>query len=125
MPTLWEAVVRRLGAEAVGPYGGHAVPGGSGITVHGDLGNVSAFRSDLLLRCPGRNGTPSTLLPVDAKYKRYERHGVSAADVHQLLARRTLQVRGLHGMLGVIHVLGIGTCVTPAQATAWVGSVLR
>ncbi|MFJ5271791.1 McrC family protein [Streptomyces sp. NPDC088358] len=151
MPALWEAVVRRLGTEAVSPYGGHAVPGGSGIgiTVRGDLGNVSAFRPDLLLSLPGHDGAPSTLLPVDAKYKRYDRHGVSAADVHQLLtysggysaadasgavivhpqpgshARRTIQVRGPRGVLGVIHVLGIDTHTTPEQATAWIGSVLR
>ncbi|KAB1980802.1 McrC family protein [Streptomyces triticiradicis] len=151
MPALWEAVVRRLGTEAVGPYGGHAVPGGSGtgITVRGDLGNVSAFRPDLLLSLPGQNAAHPTLLPVDAKYKRYDRHGVSAADVHQLLtysggysaadapgavivhpqpgshARRTLQVRGPRGVLGVIHVLGIDTHTAPEQATAWIGSVLR
>ena len=42
MPALWEAVVRRLGTEAAGPQGGHAVPGGSGagITIRGDLGNA-------------------------------------------------------------------------------------
>jgi McrBC 5-methylcytosine restriction system component. len=151
MPALWEAVVRRLGAEAVGPQGGHAVPGGSGvgITVRGDLGNASTFRPDLLLSLPGHDPAHRTLLPVDAKYKRYDRHGVSAADVHQLLtyssgyassdapaavivhpqpgghARRTLQVRGPEGLLGVIHVLGVDTRATPEQATAWMGSVLR
>ncbi|MCX4452223.1 McrC family protein [Streptomyces sp. NBC_01728] len=151
MPALWEAVVRRLGTEAVSPYGGHAVPGGSGvgITVRGDLGNASTFRPDLLLSLPGHNPALRTLLPVDAKYKRYDRHGVSAADVHQLLtyssgyassdtaatvivhpqpgghAQRTLQVRGPEGPLGVIHVLGVDTRATPEQATAWMGSVLR
>jgi 5-methylcytosine-specific restriction enzyme subunit McrC len=151
MPALWEAVVRRLGAEAVSPYGGHAVPGGSGtgITVRGDLGNVSAFRPDLVLSLPGQGAAHPTLLPVDAKYKRYDRHGVSAADVHQLLtyssgyassdapaavivhpqpgshAQRTLQVRRPEGLLGVIHVLGVDTRATPEQATAWMGSVLR
>ncbi|MFJ2395839.1 McrC family protein [Streptomyces sp. NPDC087843] len=151
MPALWEAVVRRLGTEAVSPYGGHAVLGGSGIgiTVRGDLGNISAFRPDLLLSLPGHDEAPSTLLPIDAKYKRYDCHGVSAADVHQLLtyscgyaaadapgavivhpqpgshARRTLQVCGPRGVLGVIHVLGINTHATPEQATAWIGSVLR
>ena len=86
---------------------------------------------------------------MDAKYKRYDRHGVSAADVHQLLtyssgyasadaptavivhpqpgshARRTLQVRGPRGLLGTIHVLGVDTRTTPEQASAWMGSVLR
>ncbi|MEU5390073.1 hypothetical protein [Streptomyces tibetensis] len=86
---------------------------------------------------------------MDAKYKRYDRHGVSAADVHQLLtyssgyapadaptavivhprpgshARRTLQVRGPSGLLGDINVLGVDTRTAPEQATAWIGSVLR
>lgn len=151
MPALWEAVVRRLGTDAVGPRGGHAVPGGSGfgITVHEDLGSTSAFRPDLLLSLPRHDTAQRTLLPVDAKYKRYDRHGVSAADVHQLLtyssgyasagaptavivhpqpgghAQRTLQVRGPKGLLGSIHVLGVDTRITPEQATAWMGSVLR
>ncbi|GAA2571100.1 McrBC 5-methylcytosine restriction system component [Streptomyces roseoviolaceus] len=154
MPPLWEAVVRRLGTEAAGPHGGHAVPSGSGvgITVRGDLGNASAFRPDLLLSLPAlpRHDTAHrTLLPVDAKYKRYDRHGVSADDVHQLLtyssgyahtdaptavivhpqpgshAQRTLQVRGAKGLLATIHVLGVDTRTTPEQATAWIGSVLR
>jgi 5-methylcytosine-specific restriction enzyme subunit McrC len=151
MPALWEAVVRRLGTEAVGPHGGHAVPGGSGagITVRGDVGNASTFRPDLLLSVPGHDTAHRSLLPVDAKYKRYDRHGVSAADVHQLLtyssgyaptdapasvivhpqqssySRRTLRVRGPRGLLGNIHVLGVDTRSTPGQATAWMGSVLR
>ncbi|MGW4229525.1 McrC family protein [Streptomyces sp. NPDC004980] len=150
MPALWEAVVRRLGAEAVSPYGGHAVPGGSatGITVRGDLGNVSAFRPDLVLSLPGQGAAHPALLPVDAKYKRYDRHGVSAADVHQLLtysggyaaadapcavivhpqpgshARRTLQVRGPRGVLGVIHVLGVDT-QTPHLSKRRHGSAQR
>lgn len=130
------------------------MPGGSGvgITVRGDLGSASTFRPDLLLSLPGRPGHGAahrTLLPVDAKYKRYDRHGVSAADVHQLLtyssgyasadtptavivhpqpgghAQRSLKVRGARGLLGTIHVLGVDTRTTPEQATAWIGSVLR
>ncbi|MGC0403816.1 5-methylcytosine-specific restriction enzyme subunit McrC [Streptomyces sp. SAI-126] len=153
MPALWEAVVRRLGTEAAGSHGGHAVPGGSGvgITVRGDLGSASAFRPDLLLSRPGLGGhgtAQRTLLPLDAKYKRYDRHGVSAADVHQLLtyssgyasvdapvsvivhpqpgghAQRTLQVRGPTGLLGIIHVLGVNTHATPEQAVEWISSVL-
>ncbi|MFF7542643.1 McrC family protein [Streptomyces canus] len=153
MPALWEAVVRRLGTEAAGPHGGHAVPGGSGvgITVRGDLASASTFRPDLLLSRPGLAGhgtAQRTLLPVDAKYKRYDRHGVSAADVHQLLtyssgyasvdapvsvivhprpggpAQRALQVRGTTGLLGIIHVLGVDTLATPEQAVEWISSVL-
>jgi hypothetical protein len=83
---------------------------------------------------------------VDAKYKRYDRHGVSAADVHQLLtyssgytpadaptavivhpqpginAQRTMQVCGPKGLLGTIHVLGVDTRTTPEQSTAWIRS---
>lgn len=155
MPALWEAVVRRLGTEAVGPHGGHAVPGGSGvgITVRGDLGNASAFRPDLLLSLPtlpGHDTAHRTLLPVDAKYKRYDRHGVSAADVHQLLtyssgyasadatptavivhpqagshAQRTLQVRGPRGLLGTISILGVDTHARPEDASTWIQAALR
>ncbi|MGW1170870.1 McrC family protein [Streptomyces sp. NPDC002550] len=152
MPALWEAVVRRLAAEAVAPHGGHAVPsnGGTGITVRGDLGNLSAFRPDLLLSFPGHGTTHRVLLPVDAKYKRYDRHGVSAADIHQLLtysvgyapadapaaavivhpqrdgyADRVLRVGGPHGRLGIIRVLGVDTYALPAQATGWLRSVLH
>jgi hypothetical protein len=72
---------------AAAPHGGHSVPsnGGTGITVRGGLGNASAFRPDLLLSLPGHGTAHHVLLPVDAKYKRYDRHGVSAADIHQLL----------------------------------------
>ncbi|MDX2682457.1 hypothetical protein [Streptomyces soliscabiei] len=86
---------------------------------------------------------------MDAKYKRYDRHGVGAADVHQLLtyssgyapadapvsvivhpqqgshAQRTLQVRGPEDLLGIIHVLGVDTRATQEQAPVWIGSVLR
>lgn len=151
MPALWEAVVRRLGTEAVGPRGGHAVPGGNGagIIVRGDLGNTSTFRPDLLLSLPARGTGHRRLLPVDAKYKRYDRHGVSADDVHQLLtygggygpaedpiavivhprtggnAQRILRVRGPNGLLGTVHVFGVDTRTTPEQATDWISSVLH
>jgi 5-methylcytosine-specific restriction enzyme subunit McrC len=150
MPALWEAVVRRLGTEAGTRLGGRAVPSGgdTAITVRGDLGNGSTFRPDLLLSLP-LPGTPRhALLPVDAKYKRYDRHGVSADDVHQLLTYgagyapggdpsgviihpgtdghtdRTLRVTGPRGRLGTIRVLGIDTQAEPRQASAWVRSAL-
>jgi 5-methylcytosine-specific restriction enzyme subunit McrC len=151
MPALWEAVVRRLATEAVAPHGGHSVPsnGGTGITVRGDLGNASAFRPDLLLGLPGHGTAHRVLLPVDAKYKRYDRHGVSAADIHQLLtysvgyapadapaaviihpqrdgyADRVLRVDGPRGRLGIIRVVGVDTHALPAQATRWIRSVLH
>ncbi|MFJ9558562.1 McrC family protein [Streptomyces fuscichromogenes] len=152
MPGLWEAVVRRLGTEAAAAAGGHAVPSaaGGGIRVHGGLGKTSVFRPDLLLRLP----VPGTaeghvLLPVDAKYKRYDRHGVSAGDTHQLLtyiagfapadrpaalivhpqpgapAHRALRVEGPRGALGVIHVLGIDTHASHEQAVAWIRRALE
>ncbi len=141
MPALWEAVVRRLVADARRGHGGHAVAGGgaAGITVRGDLGIVSAFRPDVLLSLPDRDPTARTLLPVDAKYKRYDHHGVSGADVHQLLtyganftpsddrravivhprtgghSYRVLQVDSPRGCLGRVHVLGVDTHVLPSR----------
>lgn len=150
MPALWESVVRRLTTEAAAPHGGHRAPsnGGAGITVRGDLGSTSTFRPDLLLSLPGLDASRRVLLPIDAKYKRYDRYGVSAADIHQLLTysagyapadapkavivhprpgghgRRTLEVGGPQGGLGVIHVLGIDTDAHPEQATEWVRTTL-
>ncbi|MDX2592283.1 PE-PGRS family protein [Streptomyces sp. WI03-4A] len=150
MPALWEAVVRRLATEAVAPHGGRPVPsnGKTGITVRGDLGSASTFRPDMLLSLPGPGTHQHALLPVDAKYKRYDRHGVSAGDIHQLLtysagytpvnapravivhpqpggyAQRTLQVGSPQRGLGVIHVLGIDTHAPPEQAGAWMRTAL-
>ncbi|MFI9333840.1 McrC family protein [Streptomyces althioticus] len=150
MPALWEAVVRRLAAEAAARHGGRVLTnsGGAGITVRGDLGNASVFRPDVLLELPGRNGSARSLLPVDAKYKRYDRHGVSAADVHQLLtyadgyrssgpanavlvhpqhggrACRSLEVGGPRGPLATLHVIGIDTATPPEQAVAWIENTL-
>ncbi|MER7815654.1 PE-PGRS family protein [Streptomyces sp. NPDC096153] len=150
MPRLWEAVVRRLAAEAAVPHGGHPVPGHgeTGITVRGDLGNASTFRPDLLLRFPRASPDDPVLLPVDAKYKRYDRHGVGAGDIHQLLtysvgytpaeatraviihpqpggnARRTLRIGAPQRGLGVIHVLGIDPRARPEQASAWMRAAL-
>ncbi|MGX4688710.1 McrC family protein [Streptomyces sp. JNUCC 63] len=150
MPTLWEAVVRRLATEAVTPHGGHPVPstGGSGITVRGDLGSTSTFRPDLLLSLPGHGTTHRVLLPIDAKYKRYDRHGVSAGDIHQLLtysagytpadapcavivhpqpggnAQRTLRVGSPQRDLGLVHVVGVDTSARPEQASAWLRTAL-
>ncbi|GAA2257282.1 hypothetical protein GCM10010415_18340 [Streptomyces atrovirens] len=150
MPALWEAVVRRLVTEVAARHGGRVLPGngGAGITVRGDLGNPSAFRPDVLFELPGRNGSARSLLPVDAKYKRYDRHGVSAADVHQLLtygagysscttasavivhpqsggrAHRLLKVDSPQGMLATLHVIGVDTDTHPGQAVAWIGDTL-
>ncbi|MFC9162824.1 McrC family protein [Streptomyces fungicidicus] len=150
MPALWEAVVRRLMSEVAVRRGGRVLPGngGAGITVRGDLGNPSAFRPDVLCEIPGRNDSARSLLPVDAKYKRYDRHGISAADVHQLLtygagyssctkasaaiahpqpggrAHRLLEVNSPRGKLATLHVIGIDTDAQPEQAVAWIGDAL-
>ncbi|GGZ68191.1 McrC family protein [Streptomyces echinoruber] len=150
MPALWEAVVRRLAAEAAAGHGGRAVPstGKADITILDDLGSTSTFRPDLLLSLPGRDPARRVLLPVDAKYKRYDRHRVGAADIHQLLtycagyapadapdavivhpqpgghAQRVARVEGPAGVLGVLHVLGVDTRTPPAQAVAWMRSAL-
>lgn len=150
MPALWEAVVRRLVTDAAVPHGGHAVPSGdrAGVTVRGDLGITSTFRPDVLLSLPDRDPAVRALLPVDAKYKRFDRHGVGAADVHQLLtysagytsadaqravivhprtgghSYRVLKVESPRGCLGNVHVLGVDTHTPPQKATPWVGSVL-
>ncbi|MEV0122656.1 PE-PGRS family protein [Streptomyces sp. NPDC050703] len=150
MPALWEAVVRRLAIEAAAPFGGNPVTAGSTpVTVHGDLGNASTFRPDVLLEFPGPASVARTLLPLDAKYKRYDRHGVSAADVHQLVTycagytargeqraviihpapgghtQRVLHVDGTQGILGTLHVLGIDTHVSPQHGALWARSEIR
>jgi 5-methylcytosine-specific restriction enzyme subunit McrC len=80
------------------------------------------------------------LLAVDAKYKAYQNKNVSADDRHQLLtyiagytapaaplavivhpgpqgaSRRTLEIKGPGGRLGLIEVLGLDTSLTPQQA---------
>lgn len=150
MPALWESVVRRLTIDAVAPLRGRSVSVGGdlGITVRRDLGGTSTFRPDVLLSLPSPDASARTLLPVDAKYKRYDHQGVSATDVHQLLTysagytptdnpravivhpasgghtQRTLQVRGPHGLLGSIQILGVDTDMLPQQATAWVTTKL-
>lgn len=150
MPALWEAVVRRLAADAASRLGGNCAPvlSSTGITVRGDLGNPSHFRPDVLLSLPGRIPAAPLLLPVDAKYKRYDQYGVGADDVHQLLtysagyapadsprsvivhprsgghAHRTLRIRGPHGMLGTVEVLGVDTSASPERMAQWVASAL-
>lgn len=150
MPALWEAVVRRLATDATDPHGGHIVSssGATGITVRGDLGNPSTFRPDVLLSIPRRDPPARALLPLDAKYKRYDQHAINAGDVHQLLtysagytasthpqaviihpspagpSHRTLRISSPQGTLGSIHVLGIDTHAPPQQAAQWIRSAL-
>ncbi|MTE21645.1 PE-PGRS family protein [Streptomyces sp. TRM43335] len=142
MPDLWERVVRRLTAEAAASLGGRiaAATGSLGITTRGDTSPHKPFRPDVLADLPGRGGDSRTLLPVDAKYKRYDRRAVGSADIHQLLTyiggyasnpastaaivhpdpsghtRRVLRVDGPHGRLGTIDVIGIDTRASPGEA---------
>jgi 5-methylcytosine-specific restriction enzyme subunit McrC len=144
MPALWEALVRRIAIQAASARGGQAIAAGgaNAITVRGDLGNNSTFRPDVLLRLPGRGTPQPLLLPVDAKYKRYDRHGVSAGDVHQLLTyiagfapgdastvmivhpqpggctHRTVSITGPQRTLGTLHVLGIDTHAPPRRRSS-------
>jgi 5-methylcytosine-specific restriction enzyme subunit McrC len=138
MNRLWEAVVRRMVAEAAAPRGGALVPiaASDRITVRGDLGDASTFPPDALI------GFPDSLQrkPIDAKYKNYADKRVSASDVHQLTtyaqayaahespyavivhpspgrpARRDLTVSGPAGALARIAVIGIDTELDAAQA---------
>jgi 5-methylcytosine-specific restriction enzyme subunit McrC len=140
MNDLWEAVVRRMVADAVAPVNGSLVPasGADRIRVQGDLHNARAFRPDVVV---GFVGTPRRL-PVDAKYKTYAGKKVGASDVHQLTTYaqayatdgdpravilypepgratgRELAVSGPAGVLARITVLGIDTELPPAQAAA-------
>jgi 5-methylcytosine-specific restriction enzyme subunit McrC len=84
MDSLWEAVVRRAISEAVLFLDCHVVaPGGErAVSASGDIGSTSTFRPDVLVQ---RTDDHEALMAVDAKYKRYDREPVSAADTHQML----------------------------------------
>ncbi len=138
MPRLWEAAVRRMVAEAARPLAGHVVSPTAerAVSVLGDLAARRAFRPDVLLILGLGCGT-TRLLPVDAKYKRYDRDPVEAADVHQMLTyvagyapaptpravvvhpspghptHRTLHVTGPRGRIGDIDVVGIDAHLPP------------
>ncbi|MFI5503474.1 McrC family protein [Nocardia asteroides] len=144
MPTLWEAVVRRLVQDAA-PVGTEVVPstGSVAITVRGDLSLRPPFRPDILVeRADGSK------YPIDAKYKTYADRPVSAADIHQLLtytagyaplptpyaaivhprpasaSHRAVQVNGNGRHLGTIHVHGVDTDTTPERAAATLRTTL-
>jgi 5-methylcytosine-specific restriction enzyme subunit McrC len=138
MNRLWEAVVRRMAADAASSMNGMLVraAGPDRIRVQGDVGNASSFLPDALI---GFTDTPSRI-PVDAKYKKYAAQGVSASDVHQLTtyaqayavdgdpfsvivfpepgrgSRRELTISGPAGALTGIAVLGVDTELDPRQA---------
>ncbi|WP_109529965.1 McrC family protein [Nocardia aurea] len=146
LPRLWEKAVRRLCEHACPPSGIVLPPSGSeAITVHGDLFSASRFRPDVLVRL---GGADSAIMPIDAKYKAYQLKAVSAADVHQILtyiaghaptsapvaaivyprpdehSHRILRINGPGRALGEIRVLGVGADSAPAEAAAWLRSML-
>ncbi|TLF93653.1 PE-PGRS family protein [Nocardia cyriacigeorgica] len=148
MPVLWEAIVRRLVRDAA-PVGAELIPatGTSAINVHGDLSPRPPFRPDVLLRHTD-NAQTHLLYPIDAKYKTYADRIVSTDDVHQLLtytagytptsaplaaivhphpstsSHRTLRISGNSRHLGTVHVHGVDTAASPAQAAIDIGTAL-
>jgi 5-methylcytosine-specific restriction enzyme subunit McrC len=139
MNRLWEAVVRRLSEQAAEHQGGAFAPttGQRSIVVHEEGHTSRPFQPDVLLRL--RPDDPA-LLPVDAKYKRYDEDSVSAGDIHQLLtyahayqsdtlvpravivhpseagtARRAITVGAPSGPLGAIDVVGLDVRRSPAE----------
>jgi 5-methylcytosine-specific restriction enzyme subunit McrC len=139
MNRLWEAVVRRLAGEAATALGGSPVPvsGDRAIVVHEQGRTTRSFPPDVLLRL--RPEDPA-LLPVDAKYKRYDQDAVGNADIHQLLtyahgyrragevsralivhpaalgsSHRSITVRAPSGRPSVIDVVGLDVRQTPQQ----------
>ncbi|THV42147.1 McrC family protein [Glycomyces buryatensis] len=147
MNKLWEAVVKRMVADAVAPMNGSLIPaaGPDRVRVQGDVGNASSFLPDALV---GFAGVPDRI-PVDAKYKRYAKQGTSASDVHQLTtyaqayategepcaliiypepgraASRELTVSGPAGVLARITLCGIDTELASAQAATILDAWLK
>ncbi|MVU82297.1 PE-PGRS family protein [Nocardia sp. ET3-3] len=148
MPRLWEAAACRLIGDAA-PAGAELVAssGKTALTVFGDRESRPPLRPDALVRLSADRVRPA-LLPIDAKYKRYDSKTVSAADVHQLLtyiagyspgdspvaaivhpspgvhSHRTLRISGNERNLGTIHVLGIDTGAQPTEAMTHVRDAL-
>ncbi|GAB2725844.1 hypothetical protein GCM10010442_54300 [Kitasatospora kifunensis] len=138
-----EAATAAGGRLATADEGRIATHGGFGKTPHPFRPDVLlAFDPP---DAPNSPGAPDPvaggrLLAVDAKYKAYQGKNVSADDRHQLLtyiagyttpaaplavivhpgpqgaSRRTLEVKGPRGRLGLIEVLGLDTSLTPQQA---------
>lgn len=147
MNRLWEAVVSRLSAEVSEQMGGAPVEPGrlSSIKVEETGHPRRPLRLDALISLPSASGE-RVLLPVDAKYKGYDREAISAADTHQLLTyaiayrtgtlgstvllvhpatavtpTRRLCVRGPAGNLGNMAIVGVDVRGSPDDA----GQVIR
>lgn len=151
MDRLWERLVRRLTAQAAEPLGGRIVASqeSDALRIHSDLG-PHTFRPDCLVRIDDSDAVSGQrmLLPVDAKYKRYEDRAITADDSHQLLtyacgyrsaagaavllvhpsngasAARVLNVAGPGGVLGTIYVLGLDVSSPPGDGVAPIRSIL-
>lgn len=148
MNRLWEAVVRRLSEQAVEGQGGGLAPvtGRQSIVVHEGGHTSRSFQPDVLLRL--RPDDPA-LLPVDAKYKRYDADPVYADDIHQLLTyahayqsatlvpravivhpsgagtvRRAVTVGAPAGPLGAIDVVGLDVRRAPAECVTELSQAL-
>ncbi|MGH3921033.1 MAG: 5-methylcytosine restriction system specificity protein McrC [Pseudonocardiaceae bacterium] len=111
MNRLWEAVVSRLSAEVSEQMGGAPVEPGrlSSIKVEETGHPRRPLRLDALISLPTESGE-QVLLPVDAKYKSYDRESISAADTHQLLTYATAYRTGTLGSTALL--------VHPASAVA-------
>jgi 5-methylcytosine-specific restriction enzyme subunit McrC len=140
MPGLWERVTRRMIQDATAVHGARVQPSVSNtaITRTGDIGKITPFRPDVLVKLASGDW-----LPVDAKYKDYDQRSVHADDVHQLLtyvagysskpiptgiivyprpgdpSHRTVKVAGPNGLLGIIQVVGIDTQIDPGRSAEW------
>ncbi|MFG1774237.1 McrC family protein [Nocardia salmonicida] len=146
LPSVWEAAVARLVADAA-PQGTITATATTAtkITVSGDL-STRTLRPDVVVTFPSPNAPQH--FPVDAKYKRYENKSVSAADTHQLLtyiagyspdhapraaiihphahrhSHRTLRVRGNDRHMGTIHTVGLDVNQSPIDAASWLHTAL-
>lgn len=129
--------------DAAAAHGASVQPSvtGAAIARTGDIGKGTLFRPDVLVRLADRER-----LPIDAKYKKYDKKSLDADDIHQLLTyiggyttvdnstgliihphrdgrgHRTLKVAGPRGLLGTIQVIGIDTMTDPHQAAKWLDS---
>lgn len=148
MNRLWEAVIRRLAAEAATILGGSAVhsTGDRSIVVREQDRATRSFQPDVLLRL---RPDDQSHLPVDAKYKRYDQHAVAPDDIHQLLTyahsyrssgqipralivhpaelgsvHRSITVRAPSGHLGTIDVVGLDVHQSPQQSVPALTSAL-
>ncbi|MGH3812233.1 MAG: McrC family protein [Pseudonocardiaceae bacterium] len=142
MNRLWEAVVSRLSAEVSAQMGAAPVEPRrlSEIQVEETGRPRRPLRLDALISLLTESGE-RVLLPVDAKYKTYDRDAISAADTHQLLTyatayrtgrlgstallvhpasgdatARRLCVRGPAGDLGKVAIVGVDVRGSPDNA---------